>query len=310
MSRSFIPIAVLAFFLYAAPVGAAPTIGSVMPTTATAGAPVTFSATVNSAVAIDTCTLWVDLAEIGEMTVSNGTASRAYTFASGGSRIAFVFCRDVQGGIASGATTAINVSGAIQQSEPLSGGGTQNQGSNPESPESEEEQGSDSSPEEEEGAEPEQSAPSQYTGQLLKAICPDGADMNDACRAVYYIGKDGKRHAFPSSRVFFTWYSNFASVISVEPQELSVFPLGENVKYRAGVRMVKFSTDPKVYAVARGGVLRWITSESLARTYYGDAWNTHIDDIPDSFYANYTFGSDIVETGDYNPEAEFNHSKE
>ena len=134
--------------------------------------------------------------------------------------------------------------------------------------------------------------------------------MNHSCRAVYYVGKDGNRHAFPNSRIFFTWYGGFESVEEVALTTLSTFPLGTNVQYRAGVRMVKFTTDPKVYAVSRGGLLRWIKTETLARAYYGNTWNTRVDDIPDSFYDNYTFGDDLTAVADYNPETERAHSTE
>ena len=82
------------------------------------------------------------------------------------------------------------------------------------------------------------------------------------------------------------------------------------MQYRAGVRMVKFTTDPKVYAVSRGGVLRWIRSEELARAYYGNEWNKQIDDLTDAFYTNYTFGADIAAVSDYNPADEIANSKE
>lgn len=110
--------------------------------------------------------------------------------------------------------------------------------------------------------------------------------------------------------MFFTWYTSFDSVREVPLESLTSYGLGTNVTYRAGVRMVKFTTDPKVYAVARGGVLRWVKTEDLARTYYGTEWNKKIDDIADGFYSNYTFGMEIDSVDDYNPEAEFLNSKE
>jgi hypothetical protein len=68
--------------------------------------------------------------------------------------------------------------------------------------------------------------------------------------------------------------------------------------------MVKFQTVPKVYAVGRYGVLRWVTSEAIAIVLYGANWNQHIDDIPESFYTNYTFGADITSASQFNPNAE------
>lgn len=68
--------------------------------------------------------------------------------------------------------------------------------------------------------------------------------------------------------------------------------------------MVKFTTDPKVYVVGRGGVLRWVKTEALARAYYGENWNTKIDDIADAFYSNYAFGSDISAESEFSPTME------
>ena len=127
------------------------------------------------------------------------------------------------------------------------------------------------------------------------------ANADHPCKAVYYIGADGKRHAFPNGRVYATWYADFLGVKSVSAERLSLYALGPNVTYRPGARMVKFITDPKVYAVGRGGVLRWVKTEELARSLYGNDWNKKIDDIPDAFYANYTFGLEVASQADYNP---------
>lgn len=148
-----------------------------------------------------------------------------------------------------------------------------------------------------------------YTGvigsrDLIKLVCPSNAGVDHPCKAVYYIGADAKRHAFPNGRVFGTWYANFNNVKAVTAERLGQFALGTNITYRPGARMVKFTTDPKVYAVARGGVLRWVKTEALATAYYGTDWNKKVDDIPDAFYSNYAFGSDISAESEYSPTAE------
>ena len=142
------------------------------------------------------------------------------------------------------------------------------------------------------------------TRDLVKAACSTNALINDPCKAVYYVGADGKRHAFPNSRVYFSWYQDFNAVRIVTMQTLGSYPLGTNVTYRPGERMVKFTTDPKAYAVADGGVLRWVKTEELARALYGSAWNTKIDDITDAFYTNYTFGTEVVSMDDFIPSTE------
>lgn len=135
-------------------------------------------------------------------------------------------------------------------------------------------------------------------GDLIKASLP----------AVYYFGSDGKRYVFPNEKTYFTWYSDFSTVKTITDSELAAIPIGGNATYKPGVKMVKITTDPKVYAVDAHGVLRWITSEAIAASLYGSAWNTWIHDVPDPFFVNYTVGADINSASDYNKEAAMNNS--
>jgi hypothetical protein len=111
--------------------------------------------------------------------------------------------------------------------------------------------------------------------------------------AIYYCGADGKRYAFPNDRVFFSWYEDFSKVLTIDTDLLSHLPLGGNVSYRPGKRMVKITTDPKVYAVDRGPILRWITSEDVAKKLFGPNWNTFVDDVSDAYFVNYRVGEPI-----------------
>jgi hypothetical protein len=111
--------------------------------------------------------------------------------------------------------------------------------------------------------------------------------------AVYYCGADRKRYVFPNDKVYFTWYENFSSVLEITPAELAAIPLGGNATYRPGVKLIKITTDPKVYAVDRGGVLRWITSPAVAQELYGDDWGDLVDDVSDAFFINYKIGLPI-----------------
>ncbi len=136
-------------------------------------------------------------------------------------------------------------------------------------------------------------------GSLVKTVCISNANVNDPCRSVYFYGSDGKRHAFPNDKIFFTWYANFDSVKEVSTSFLSSLPLGKNVTYHPGTKMVKFQTVPTVYAVSLKGQLHAIGSESLAASLYGATWNKQIDDISDAFFGNYTFGTKIESVTDY-----------
>lgn len=121
--------------------------------------------------------------------------------------------------------------------------------------------------------------------------------------SVYYV-TSGKRYAFPNEKVFFSWYADFSGVATVSGAELASYPLAANVTYHPGSRLVKITTDPKVYAVSQYGTLRWVTTEQIAASLYGSSWNTKVDDVPDAFFTNYTIGAPIENASDYNVNAE------
>ncbi|MEO5927264.1 MAG: hypothetical protein ABIO72_01035 [Patescibacteria group bacterium] len=133
--------------------------------------------------------------------------------------------------------------------------------------------------------------PSKIPAYSLIKLPSDGDTMTQVDSAVYLMGDDQKRHAFPNEKVYFSWYMDFSGVQIVGPDQLSQIPLGKNMTYKPGSRLVKFLTDPKVYRVEAGGVLNWIPSEEIAVQLYGPFWNTLIDDISDAFYNDYTFAT-------------------
>lgn len=137
----------------------------------------------------------------------------------------------------------------------------------------------------------------------LVKLPDDGNRFTQADSAVYYIGADGRRHAFPNDRVFFTWYGDFGGVRVISATSLASIPLGANVTYRPGVKMVKFMTDPKVYAVSSNRTLRWVATESAALSLYGSSWNRQIDDVSDAFYLDYNMGAQISTSADFSPAA-------
>lgn len=129
-------------------------------------------------------------------------------------------------------------------------------------------------------------------GDLIKI--PDDGDvktLNDT--AVYYYAVNGRRYVFPNEKVFFTWFPDFSKVQIIPLDQMSLIPIGGNVTYQPGSKLVKFQTDPKTYLVTRGGVLRWAKTEDVARGWFGPQWNQHVDDITEAFYVNYTFGQPV-----------------
>lgn len=130
-------------------------------------------------------------------------------------------------------------------------------------------------------------------GMLVKLL-DDGNAATTVDEAVYVIDDHDMRHAFPSETVFKTWYQNFDDVAYIDPANLASYALGPNVTVRPGTWLVKVATNPKVYAVEPGGVLRWVTTEEIARTLFGTSWAQRIIDVPDTFWGNYTVGDPIT----------------
>ncbi len=127
------------------------------------------------------------------------------------------------------------------------------------------------------------SAATLISGDLIKASGP----------TVYYYASDMKRYVFPNEATFFSWFPDFSSVKTITDAELAAVSLGGNLTIRPGTKLVKITTDPKVYAIAPGGVLRWIESESIATSLYGSAWARRVVDVPDSYFTNYTTGPSL-----------------
>lgn len=136
-------------------------------------------------------------------------------------------------------------------------------------------------------------------GDLIKIACGSHPSADDICKAVYYYGDDGKRHAFPNESVYYTWYNNFDDVIEISSSDMSYITIGSNVTYRPGSVLVQFSSGTSIYAIEKKHTLRKYTSTSLLRTDYGSNYEDVIVTVPDTLYGNYTIGAEIDSSSDY-----------
>ena len=125
---------------------------------------------------------------------------------------------------------------------------------------------------------------------------------------VYWLAEDGKRYPFPNIRTFWSWFpsSKLLEVQTLTISQLSELPLGKNITYRPGAKLIKTPTSPKVYAVSRYGILHWIKSEWMATQIYGTNWKTYLEDVPDEFFNDYTLGAPLDYSWDYNAGNEYN----
>ncbi|MEI7512541.1 MAG: hypothetical protein WCK01_03730 [Candidatus Uhrbacteria bacterium] len=254
-----------------------PSISSVSPNAVVRGSTQTYTVSFADASPVASCTLHVQQGtryanyEMSRMGASVGTASFAYTYwtsVAPGNYHMYATCADINGNTGSGPDTniSVNLTSTAPRTPATPPGGS-------------------------------------YERQLIKLTCPDYEVPSDhLCKAVYYVSSDGKRHAFPNERAYLSWYGNFDNVY--EMSSIASFPLGANVTYRPGIKLVKFTTLDRVYAVSRSGLLRWITSESAAQNLYGSNWNRQVDDLSDTLFTNYHFGTDINTASEFSPSNE------
>ncbi len=113
-------------------------------------------------------------------------------------------------------------------------------------------------------------------------------------QAVYYQAVNGWRYVFPNDKIYFSWFTNFDNVVTIRAEEFGNILIGGTVKYKPNSRLVKITTDPKVYWVDKIGTLRHVNSETLANQLFGAEWAKKIDDLSDSFFAGYEIGEPIV----------------
>lgn len=129
----------------------------------------------------------------------------------------------------------------------------------------------------------------------------DAGDLiQGSTKAVYQYGSDKKRHIFPTLGTYQTYYGNdFSKVKKISDQTLSQISLGDNMTYNPGLKMIKIQSDPKVYAVDRGAVLRWVITEEIAQELYGSNWKGYVDDLSVAFFPDYTIGEPLVSVADF-----------
>lgn len=126
--------------------------------------------------------------------------------------------------------------------------------------------------------------------------------------AVYYYGADDKRYVFPYQAAYASWYgSTFTGVTTMADADLIAIPFGGNVTVRPGklAQIVSMDSpwmvmDPKVYAVEKDNVLRWVKTADVAVAIFGATWESQIVAIPEALLTNYTIGAEINVAGDYN----------
>jgi len=138
-------------------------------------------------------------------------------------------------------------------------------------------------------------------GTNANAVQPDisikGGDLiKGSGDSVYHYGSDGKRYVFPNFKTYQSWYGNdFSKVVIITDTQLAAIPIGGNVTYKPGAKLIKITSDPKVYFVDQNQNLKAIKTEAIAIILFGADWASIVEDVPVAFFVNYNVGEDIEE---------------
>lgn len=128
-------------------------------------------------------------------------------------------------------------------------------------------------------------------GSLIK-----GTSMS----TVYYVSTGHDRLPFLNEATYFTYYTSFDTVVTLSDADLASYRVGDPIAPKAG-SLVKIQSVPKVYLVdgtIEAPVLRWITTETVARDIYGTQWATRVLDVPPTLWSVFSFGADIDSVDD------------
>lgn len=125
------------------------------------------------------------------------------------------------------------------------------------------------------------------------ACASDSLIRTPESSAVYYCGSDGGRYLFQNESTFFSWYSDFSTVVMIDTDTMGSIPLRGTVTYKPGTTLVQLASTSKVYAVAVNGTLRWVPTAEIAAALYGDEWTKLVQILPDSFFPAYHIGDTV-----------------
>lgn len=123
-----------------------------------------------------------------------------------------------------------------------------------------------------------------FPAGLTATIAVGDVVKGASTKSVFYIAQDGKRYTFPNQDVYFSWHKDWTAVKTIPDSDLALLAIGGTVTYRPGTQLVKIQTDPKVYAVEAGGVLRWIETAEIARAIWGKDWGKRVRDVDPAIF--------------------------
>jgi len=114
--------------------------------------------------------------------------------------------------------------------------------------------------------------------------------------AVYMVDGEGGKRYFPNGEVYFSWFSDFSSVVKIEPVCMDDYQSNGGMNYRPGSFLIKTDVSPSVFAIGIGNMKHKISDPAVAAALYGADWEKKLRVIPDAFDSNYSVGPALNES--------------
>ncbi|OQA35518.1 MAG: hypothetical protein BWY53_00793 [Parcubacteria group bacterium ADurb.Bin326] len=104
---------------------------------------------------------------------------------------------------------------------------------------------------------------------------------------VYFYGKDKKKHLFPNSAVYKTWYKDFSNLKVVKQEVSDKIPVGSIVTVRPVGYILKFTNEPAYYFVMTSNQLKKFNDEKTIAKFFGTDWKSRVVEVAPSFKKSY-----------------------
>lgn len=134
---------------------------------------------------------------------------------------------------------------------------------------------------------------------------PGSILKGETLNCLYWFGSDGNRYTIQNEDILRTWFPESAPqpvIYQITDSVLASIPLGGNILYRAGSRLIKIKSDPKIYVVGNEGSIHWIESENTIEQIFGFHWRDLLVIIPDALFVDYYVGQTIESAADFDPQ--------
>ncbi|MCR4312533.1 MAG: GPI anchored serine-threonine rich family protein, partial [Candidatus Uhrbacteria bacterium] len=141
---------------------------------------------------------------------------------------------------------------------------------------------------------------SPVTGESEDISLVDVGDVikSPSFATVYYIDSGLVRRPFIDAQTFFTYEDSFDVIMTVTDATLPTLSLGRPMLPKAGVVLVKITSDDAVYVVVDGEdgtTLRWMTTEDIAVANFGQSWSDFVIDVPPTLFPGFILGDALAE---------------